>query len=327
MSTDATGKVVHITRLSRTVRDLPAALAFYCEVVGCEIAGASEHDDPTWRDLMGSGLGRAQSVLLRLGEQQLELLAFEAAGQCSPADCAATDFCFQHAALVVNDIDRAYTWLQRHNVRAISNGPPQHLPPTAGGVSAFKFRDPEGHPLELLFFPPGIGYRGWQQPDRLFSGIDHCAIVISNLPRSLYFYKQLLGFTIAARGLNQGKAQDRLDDASDVLVDVIALHAASQLPHAPHLELLHYRRPAARIWQPGTSNPIGSDCLVVRVVHLDAMAARLRAAHIVFISSGIVSCTDQVRRLHVRDPDGHALLLEEVQPLHGMQMCSKYRMH
>ncbi len=31
---------------------------------------------------------------------------------------------------------------------------PERLPARSGGVSAFKFRDPDGHPLELLAFPP-----------------------------------------------------------------------------------------------------------------------------------------------------------------------------
>ena len=45
--------------------------------------------------------------------------------------------------------------------RPISEGGPQLLPPSNGAVRAFKFRDPDGHPLELIWFPPGQGRAVW----------------------------------------------------------------------------------------------------------------------------------------------------------------------
>ncbi|MGT2486969.1 hypothetical protein ACU4GA_15410 [Methylobacterium oryzae CBMB20] len=52
-----------------------------------------------------------------------------------------------------------------------------------------------------------------------------------------------LGLTVAARGLNRGPEQARLDGVVDPQVDVIALEPPDP---APHVELLHYRAPATR---------------------------------------------------------------------------------
>ena len=66
--------------------------------------------------------------------------------------------------------------------------------PNAGGIEAYYFRDPDGHALELVHFPPGKGDPRWQQPnDNLFLGIDHTAIGIENTAASLQFYRDLLG--------------------------------------------------------------------------------------------------------------------------------------
>ncbi len=61
---------------------------------------------------------------------------------------------------------------------------PQRLPDwnkNAGGIRAFYFRDPDGHPLEILQFPADKGNPKWHDANgRLFLGIDHTAIVISD---------------------------------------------------------------------------------------------------------------------------------------------------
>src|SRR5205085_5189828 len=72
----------------------------------------------------------------------------------STVDARSNDRWFQHVAIIVSDIDRAYQWLREHKVQHASPGP-QLLPawnPNAGGIRAFYFRDPDGHPLEVLWF-------------------------------------------------------------------------------------------------------------------------------------------------------------------------------
>jgi hypothetical protein len=84
-------------------------------------------------------------------------------------------------------MDAAYARVRRH-VRAISSRP-QILPKSnvaAAGIAAFYFRDPDGHALELIYFPPGKGDPRWQEPgERLFLGLDHAAIGVRSTAASL----------------------------------------------------------------------------------------------------------------------------------------------
>jgi catechol 2,3-dioxygenase-like lactoylglutathione lyase family enzyme len=99
-------------------------------------------------------------LVMRLGGEEVEFVAYRRPGRAYPADSRSPDLWFQHFAIVVSDMDRAYRQLQRAGARPISRGGPQTLPEQNGRVRAFKFRDPDGHPLELLFFPDGQGRAG-----------------------------------------------------------------------------------------------------------------------------------------------------------------------
>ena len=92
---------------------------------------------------------------LRLGRERIELLEFtDAAGRPYPPDSTSTDLWFQHMSIIVTDMTRAYQRVMANpRFRPISRDGPVRLPDSSGGVTAFKFRDRDGHPLELLAFP------------------------------------------------------------------------------------------------------------------------------------------------------------------------------
>ena len=59
-------------------------------------------------------------------------------GREVPIDSHSNDRWFQHVAIIVSDMDRAYLWLHQHNLEQVSSGP-QLLPisnKNAGGISA-----------------------------------------------------------------------------------------------------------------------------------------------------------------------------------------------
>src|SRR5213080_322929 len=124
-----------------------------------------------------------------------------------PVDACSNDLWFQHIAIVVNDMDEAYRQLRSHKVRHASTGP-QTIPASnkaAAGIRAFYFKDPDGHNLEIIYFPPGKGDPRWQQKrDKLFLGIDHTAIVVPSTQNGLRFYRDLLGLKLAGESLNHG---------------------------------------------------------------------------------------------------------------------------
>lgn len=183
----------------------------------------------------------ALSTTLSLGQQQIELLQFACAGRPYPQGTRSSDLLFQHAAIVVADMNEAFRQLSAvAGWTAISRGGPQTLPVKSGGVTAFKFRDPEGHPFELLAFPPAKLPAQWKHGDshRVFLGIDHSAISVANTEGSVAFY-EALGLSVSGGSVNTGIEQERLDALSNPRVTVTALSAGVS---APHLELLCYRQ-------------------------------------------------------------------------------------
>ena len=134
--------------------------------------------------------GGATSVTSRLGIASIELLEFDHPGNPYAPNLSPFDNEFQHFALVVDDMGIAFSRLSSvAGWSAISTAGPQRLPAGSGGVTAFKFRDPDGHPLELLSFPQGQVPDHWRnQPSgRLFLGVDHSAVSCANAARKHRF--------------------------------------------------------------------------------------------------------------------------------------------
>ncbi|MGH8284024.1 MAG: VOC family protein [Gammaproteobacteria bacterium] len=305
------GSVLQLLRVSRTVSDLARAAVFYTGALDFKQKSATAIADPAWAELMGIPGARARSVILQLGNQELELLAFDPPGRPYPSDSDATDLWFQHIAIVVTDMDAAHAQLNYYPFSAITEGGPQHLPPNTGSVTAFKFRDPDGHPVELIRFPSGTGNPIWQQQSSpLFLGIDHSAIAVADTEQSIDFYTHLLGFNIASRSVNSGPEQARLDCAPQVKVNVIALQPQIQGP--AHVELLGYEQPAGRaIPVDIKSNDITAERLILQVSDLPELMARLETENTELISQGIVKLRDGQRAALIKDPTDHMLLLME----------------
>jgi catechol 2,3-dioxygenase-like lactoylglutathione lyase family enzyme len=174
---------------------------------------------------------RMRIARMRLGDESIELTEFLAPrGRPAPVDARSNDRWFQHVAIIVSDMDRAYQWLRERKVQHASSGP-QLLPEwnkNAGGIRAFYFRDPDGHPLEILWFPSGKGKAKWHAPsEKLFLGIDHTAIVISDTEASLRFYRDRLGMEVAGESENYGPEQERLNNVFGARLRITALRAAS----------------------------------------------------------------------------------------------------
>ena len=310
--------VMELVRVVITVADLEAMAAFYRDALGLNVGPAQVVCDPAWPTLLGLPAGTAvRAAHVRFGAETLALAAFDPPGAAYPAERASNDQWFQHVALVTGDIEAVWERLEGAKPEAITEGAkpeaitegaPVLLPPNTGSVTAFKFRDPEGHPLELIAFPKGVGDPRWQQGSPGIRGYDHTAISVTDLDRSLPFYTDLLGFHVGGQSLNTGSEQDRLDGLSGIHVDVVALQPAAVA--TPHVELLHYRTPPGRT---SAAEVKANDVAAVRQVHrvddLRGVVARLQAARVPFVSPGIVAFQDGGQAAAVRDPDGHMIVL------------------
>jgi catechol 2,3-dioxygenase-like lactoylglutathione lyase family enzyme len=271
-----------IRRISRVVSDLDSAEAFYGAALGFKRL-ARGAVDPALPNAFGMPGFRAEQAVMRLGAEELALVRFVPAGRPYPPDSQSRDLWFQHLAIVVRDMDAAYAHLSAHvGWQPISEGGPQRLPPANGGVRAFKFRDPDGHPLELIWFPPGQGRAIWQRraAEGPFLGIDHSALAVSLVSRSLPFYRRL-GLAPVSRSWNHGGPQSALDGLRQARVRVIGLRPPSA--EGPGLELLRYRPTGRRVVAP-RPNDLLTDWVTLSV------PGPVRA---------------------VRDPDGHRFVLAD----------------
>jgi catechol 2,3-dioxygenase-like lactoylglutathione lyase family enzyme len=201
----------------------------------------------------------------------------------------------------------AYANLQvLQNWTAISSDGPQILPPSSGGVTAFKFRDPEGHPLELLTFAPGAKSARWSlRSDNNYLGIDHSAISVADTDRSVAFYSRL-GLARTASSLNIGREQEELDNLLGAVVEVTVLAPPAQA--VPHVELLCYRGSFDRRQLLTNRNDVAATQLVFEV-EPDALDAIVALNRDTTISSSTTAESGGLRVL-LRDPDGHLLCLE-----------------
>ena len=323
--------VQSVASVGFTVSDMDRSVAFYRDVLTFKPVSDVEVDGSEYDQLYGIFGVRARIVRMQLGEQQVELTQFISPPDLRPIPMPSYshDLWFQHFAIVVRDMEAAWEQLRKHHVRQISPRP-QTIPisnPPAAGIKAIKFRDPDGHNLELLWFPEGKGNPVWKRPispahpgaaetvplpgSNLFLGIDHTAMTVRSTESSAKFYRDLLGMTIAGGTLNMGQTQQYLDSLPGARTRVTGL-VPKMGP--PGLEFLEYELPAAGRPFPADSHPTDlwhwQTTLIVPDV--DAAAAQIQGVG-QMISSGVVTFLDKTlgftKGLLVRDSDGHAMAL------------------
>jgi len=313
----AQGVVRAVGPIGMTVADADRSIAFYSQVLGFEKVSDVEVWGREYEQLQGVFGLRMRVVRMRLGEESIELTEYLAPkGRPMPPDSRGNDRWFQHVAVIVSDMDRAYAWLREHRVQHASPAP-QRLPDwnlKAAGIRAFYFKDPDGHFLEVLWFPASKGDAKWHRTtDRLFLGIDHTAIVVSDTESSLRFYRDALGLTVAGESENYGPEQEWLNNVFGARLRITTLRA----PAGPGVELLEYLTP-----RDGRAAPVdlkANDLAhwQIRLVVPEAGAAlgAVKASKGWLVSPGVIVLPDAGlgfrRGVLVRDPDGHALQLAE----------------
>ena len=319
--TSSAPQVKAVDAIGFTVSDLDRSVEFFSKVLSFEKVSEVEVTGDEYERLQDLFGLRMRVARMKLGDEQIELTEYLAPrGHPIPADSRSNDRWFQHIAIITSDMDRAYLWLRRYKVEHVSTGP-QRLPDwnrNAGGIKAFYFKDPDGHPLEILQFPGGKGDLKWhrlagQDANKLFLGIDHTAIVVSDTDASLKFYRDALGMRIAGESENYGIEQERLNNVFGAHLRITALRAAS----GPGIEFLEYLAP--RDGRPVPDNQRVNDLShwQTKLVtdDIDTNELRLRGGKYSFVSSGLIRFPEPAlgfkRSFLVRDPDAHIMQLIE----------------
>jgi catechol 2,3-dioxygenase-like lactoylglutathione lyase family enzyme len=304
-----------VDAVGMTVSDMDRAVDFYSHVLSFDKVSDVEVWGDNYEHLEGVFGLRMRVVKMRLGDESIELTEYlTPKGRPIPVDSRSNDRWFQHVAIIVSDIDRAYRLLRQNRVQHASTGP-QRLPDwnkNAAGISAFYFKDPDGHTLEVLQFPPDKGDPKWHLPtDKLFLGIDHTAIVVSDTEASLRFYRDLLGLHIVGTSENYGTEQEHLNNVFGARLRITSLRAAK----APGVELLEYLAP--RDGRPIPADEQADDIAhwQTEMVTSDANTAeqQFRKERVSLVSFGTISLPDSklgfYKAVLGRDPDGHVVEL------------------
>ena len=305
-------QVTSIGAIGITVRDMNTSIKFYTEVLGFKKISDKEFTGADYENLENVFGLNIRVVDLQLGDEQIELTDYlTSGGRSIPEDAKANDLSFQHIAIVVSDMDKAFAQLKKFNVEFVSTAPqtlPKTIPP-AEGVKAFYFHDPDKHNLELIYFPEGKGQPKWHlKTDKIFFGIDHTAIGISNTENSLNFYQTLLGIERKGESFNFGIEQEHLNNVEGASLHITGLRS----PAGPGIEFLQYLKPGV-----GKSYPADTKAddiwywqTTLFVSDAEQTYNKLKDADYTIISKGIVDF-ESYKAFIVRDPDGHAMLIEE----------------
>lgn len=306
-------QVQKIRAIRLTVKDADRSQDFYTQALGFEPVSDITVETEDYSDFVGIAGAKIRIVTLQLGDELIELMEYlNVAGKPIPSDSQSNDLWFQHLAIAVSDLDRAYAHLQTFPIEPISASP-QTIPPdnkASAGVRAFKFKDPDRHPLELIWFPADKGQDKWHhKSERLFLGIDHSAIAISNTEQSLQFYRDLLGMQVEGGSLNQGETQAELDNLPEAEVRITPLRP--QLGGLG-IELLDYITPANGRLMPSDwrSCDIANVQMELVVNDLEQVVEMLRENGVEVVSSRVVEFASSPDRQGclVKDPDGHDML-------------------
>ena len=316
-ATPANAAAHAVAMVGFTVSDMDRSVEFYTRVLEFEKVSDDELLGPAYERLSGVFGARLRVVRLRLGDEHLQLTEYlTPKGRPIPVDSRSNDRWFQHVALIVSDMDRAYARLRRFKVQHASTAP-QLLPatiPQAAGIRAFYFKDPDGHPLEVLQFPPDKGDAKWRRSgSRLFLGIDHTAIVVRSTRASLAFYRDVLGFRVAGESTNFGTEQEHLNNVPGARLHITALRA----DRGPGIEFLEYLAPTdGRAYPPDARpNDVVHWQTTVLVPDAEAAAAVVRRGRFRLLSRAPVELPETAlgfsEGMLVRDPDGHVVQLAQ----------------
>jgi catechol 2,3-dioxygenase-like lactoylglutathione lyase family enzyme len=117
----AVAPVNRVAMIGFTVSDMERSVAFYERVLGFEKVAELEITGSEYDSLQGVFASNMRIVHMKLGEQTLELTQYVSPeGRPIPVPSHSNDLWFEHMAIVVSDMERAYEVLRRNGVRQIS---------------------------------------------------------------------------------------------------------------------------------------------------------------------------------------------------------------
>lgn len=315
-----TQSALEVKKVTFTVNDLEKSVSFFEDILSFKTVEEYTLNNDLVQYLYGLNSSKVfvKITKLKLGDEIIELQEFIDEENVSqiPLNSKSTDLWFQHIAIVVSDMDKAYDIMRNSDIQHVSTSPqtlPEYLP-NAAGIKAFYFQDIDRHVLELIYFPKDKGNPKWQNTtNEIFLGIDHTAIGIANTNASTTFYEDVIGLKTAGHSENYGSEQERLNQVFGAHLWISGLKAQEGFG----VEFLEYLSPPGG--RPYPVNSIPTDLwhwhTTITIHDLDLVYEKLVTGKHQIISNGLVDLNKNLfggaKGVMVRDPDGHAVLLIE----------------
>ena len=142
------------------------------------------------------------------------------------------------------------------------------------------------------------------------SSIRHVGIVVSDIEKSLFFYKNLLGFSIVKTAQETGPFIDRILALDGVEVTTIKMSA---LDGTTQLELLKFKSPVPDSCTRQRVHSLGPTHIAFTVHDIDNLYRYLSINNVPFLSEPVTSPDGGARVAFCTDPDGTLIELVELQ--------------
>ncbi len=144
----------------------------------------------------------------------------------------------------------------------------------------------------------------------------HIGLTVSDLTRSIAFYRDVLGLKFVGQMRMQGEATDKLFQRENCIVDVAYLNGSDEL-QAPPVELLHFVAPECEKMENSLFKTSISE-LCFYVEDIDATYQNLLAKGVEFLSEPQLfdfsaENLGKSKAVYLKDPDG--IILELLQPM------------
>ena len=140
----------------------------------------------------------------------------------------------------------------------------------------------------------------------MIKNIRHTGIVVSNLDKALYFYRDILGLKIRREMIESGKYIDNLSALKGVRVKTIKMSADD----GNLIELLYYESHPRKSINRDICD-IGYSHIAFTVENLDSEYKRLKEKGIKFNCAPQISPDGKAKVVFCRDPEGNLIELVE----------------
>jgi lactoylglutathione lyase len=221
-------RITGVSHVALWVADLARSRAFYKGYLG--------FDEPYTLNDEG---GRVLLTWIKVNDRQsLELFPVSAA--TPPGGDS-----LYHVALETDDAQGMLDYLRSRGVKA-PGGRPLPLVARAGRIGNLNYftEDPDGHIVEFTQYLPA----GWTMqnagrflpPTRISGRISHAGIAVADLPASLRFYEDVLGFREFWRGSGNGKTLSWVNLRVPDGRDYVELMLSGERPGVRQLHILNH---------------------------------------------------------------------------------------